>query len=228
MNRQLIFTRGWRCPDEIRLAAYADGNLPADDQEKLSKHLADCEYCLGQVAALVKLADMAPGAVSEDLVARAVNVVPRGAPAGKSQVWRWAAAATATAALVLVISPMLREPVVTQPVPEPKAEPRAIRQAPSATSRPIIEFPAEAQTVTMPDLEFRWSGMDGALFYEVSVVTFEGDVVWQGQADSTHARLPATVVLAPGRRYYVSVSALLAQSKTVKSSSVGFDLAAGR
>ena len=228
MDRRELHTRGWRCPDETRLAAYADGNLAADEREKLSKHLSGCEYCLGQVAALVKLADAAPVALSEDLVARAVNLVPRDTPAGRSQGWRWAAAATAAAALVLVFVPMLREPPVTRPITEPKVEPRAVRQAPSATSRPGIEYPAEGQTVAALDLEFRWSGMDGALFYEVSVVTFEGDVVWRTQADSTHARLPSTVVLTPGRRYYVSVNALLAQGKTVKSPPVGFDLAAGR
>jgi hypothetical protein len=227
MDRREIRTRGWRCPDEIQIAAFADGNLSADEREKLSKHIADCEYCLGQVAALAKLAEAAPVDVSGDLIARAVKLVPRGTPAGRSHGWRWAAAATAAAGLVFAIMPLLQKPVVTQPVAA-KAEARAVRQAPSVASRPEIEFPSEGQAVGAQDLEFRWRGMDGALFYEVSVVTFEGDVVWHGQADNTHARLPATVVLAPGHRYYVSVSALLSQGKTVKSSTIGFNLAAGR
>jgi hypothetical protein len=234
MNERDLSRRGWRCPDEMRLAAYADGRLAASDRERLSKHLAGCEYCLGQVATLAKLAEMPPVEVSADLMARAAKLVPRAklvpdsAPAGRSQQWRWAVAATATAALVLVIVPMLRQPLVTPPVSVADSEPRVVRQAPSATSRPEIKFPAEGETVAAPDLEFRWSGMDGALFYELTVVTFEGDVAWQGQVDSTHARLPVAIVLMPGRRYYVSVSAFLAQGKTVKSPPIGFAVAAGR
>src|SRR5258708_35627569 len=91
--------RTWRCPDESGLAAYVDGRMGTRDREKWSKHLAGCGCCLGQVAALANLAEEAPVAVSEDLVARAARLVPRGAPARRSQGWRWALAATATAGL---------------------------------------------------------------------------------------------------------------------------------
>ena len=230
--------RGWRCPDDMRLAAFIDGRLEAKARGKVESHLAGCGFCLGQIAAAVQLAEAKPAEVSEELVARAVSIVPRDAPAGSSPPWRWALAATATAGLVLVIVPMLREtrapssegePVATeQPAAAPTPEPRAVRQLPSLGARPEIEFPREGASVSAQDLEFRWSPMEGTLFYEVSIVTSDGDIVWQGQADTPPLRLPPAVTLMPGRKYYVSVSAYLAEGKTVKSAPAGFDLAAGR
>jgi len=41
--------RGWRCPDEERLAAYVEGTLEGTLREDLEGHLADCGFCCGQV-----------------------------------------------------------------------------------------------------------------------------------------------------------------------------------
>ncbi|HLF55315.1 MAG TPA: zf-HC2 domain-containing protein, partial [Thermoanaerobaculia bacterium] len=38
------------CPDEHRLAAYAERRLPGAERSLLESHLADCGSCLGQVA----------------------------------------------------------------------------------------------------------------------------------------------------------------------------------
>ncbi len=44
--------RAWGCPDEVTLAAFADGTLPEGARLRVQGHLADCEVCLQHVAAV--------------------------------------------------------------------------------------------------------------------------------------------------------------------------------
>jgi len=223
--------RGWRCPANEVVSAYTDGALDANGRAVFENHLAGCGFCLGQVAALAKLSAEPPPEVSNSLLTRAMEIVP-GMPARRSPRWQWGLAAAATAGIVIMIAPLMRNGHVMRdshaPAP-PVPEPRDIRRAPSyASARPEIEFPREDAAVNAADLEVRWTPLEGTLFYEVTVVTPEGDIVWQAQADAPHLRLPPAAPLMAGHMYYVSVRAYLAQDKTVQSTPVRFDLSAGR
>src|SRR2546430_189310 len=80
--------RGWRCPDEAQLAAYADSQLGGAARASVEAHLADCDFCRAQVSFLVRAAeaDEAP-AVPAQLIARAQQLVP--AQPSRTNLWDW-------------------------------------------------------------------------------------------------------------------------------------------
>lgn len=83
-------------------------------------------------------------------------------------------------------------------------------------------FPREGSVLPHSEVEFRWKSVRGSHFYEIRVVTAEGDVVWEGRVETTRARLPDNIELVPGREYFVSVRAYLPEGKTLKSPTVRF------
>jgi hypothetical protein len=83
-------------------------------------------------------------------------------------------------------------------------------------------YPREGTAVPLSDVEFRWEDVPGALYYDIRVVTEDGDVIWEGRAEDTEARLPPDVRLTGGQRFFVRVRAWLSEGKTVTSRVVGF------
>src|ERR1041384_610308 len=68
--------RGWRCPDEARIAAYVDGRLEGSARNSLNAHFANCDYCLSQLSFLAKSADWQSSAqVPADLLVKARSLV---------------------------------------------------------------------------------------------------------------------------------------------------------
>jgi Putative zinc-finger len=212
--------RTWRCPDEMRLAAFVEQRLAGSEQARVEAHVAGCDYCLGQVGALERLQDAAPpDEVPPRMLAAARALLIGGSRAAKPA-WYWGAAAATTACLVLVVTFGVRSPQAVLDSP-----PQTVRStADHATTTPELTFPREAAIVPRAALEFRWNRVERALFYEVRVVTADGDLVWETRADQTEARMPAAVRLANGERFYVSVSAGLPEGKTVKAHVVGFQV----
>jgi hypothetical protein len=82
--------------------------------------------------------------------------------------------------------------------------------------------PAENQVLSPRGPEFRWQAVPGSIYYELSLVTENGDVVWQGRVEGTRAPLPSSVTLQPGAGYFVWVRAYLAGGVTLKSAAVPF------
>jgi hypothetical protein len=97
--------RGWRCPDDTKLAAYADQLLQGDLKESIERHLATCESCLAVVSFLMKSSESSvKQPVPAPLLIRARNLVsqPR-----SSTIWRWGWPATTAAAACLVVAVLL-------------------------------------------------------------------------------------------------------------------------
>ncbi|MFB3923164.1 MAG: anti-sigma factor [Terriglobia bacterium] len=234
--------RGWRCPDENDIAAYVDGKIPAPAREHMERHLAGCDYCLGQVAALLRLEDSPmPESVPPALLARARDFAS--APASPS-VWpivRWGAVAAVTACIAVVTTlwyqrqdrdtfvppvPAIQSPASQPPAtstPAPLATtPREVRTVKPAGPSFTLLAPREGAAVPGGNLDFRWTPASGSLYYEVRVMTVEGDLVWEGRAEGNETRLPGTVQLVAGARYFVSVRALMPDGKALASPVVGF------
>jgi hypothetical protein len=212
--------RTWRCPDETRLAAFVEQRLAAPERARLEAHIADCDYCLGQVGALERLQD----AVLPDDVPPRILVVARELVAGRARAakpwWYWGSAAAATACLAIAITFE-----VWQPQAGLIAHPQTVRgTADQSTAIPELLLPRESAMVPRAALEFRWNRVERTLFYEVRVVTADGDLIWEARADHAEARVPPNVLLVNGERYYVSVSAWLPDGKTVKAPPVGFQV----
>ncbi len=165
--------------------------------------------CMASVV-LVVIAVLRPGATPQAPTAKP------GLPA--------ASASPAQAAPEPVAAPSVAAPQVarrpSQAVPSP---PTVRNSAPSANALSVVA-PPENATLSRKDLEFRWQGVQGSLYYEISLMTDEGTVVWQGRADGTSARLPDGQRLEAGARYFVRVRAHLAGGETIKSAAVSFHL----
>lgn len=170
--------------------------------------------------------------------------------------WEAVAATVAGLAVVAILSlrnpervvPPLQPPTVAAPasqapsgttpeapsvpapsVPSASAPVPTVRQGTTTPSRstPALIFPRPNTTLPAGQIEFRWIGVRSALYYEVRLVTADGDLVWEYRTEGTSAALPADVNLPTGQKYFVWVQAFLAEGKTVKSTAVAFTPAAG-
>ena len=97
--------RGWRCPNETRLAAYVDGSLDRASRQALEQHLTDCSDCISQVSFLVRTHDSSEfDELPASLKVKAKALVqPKSKPRFVID-WRWA---TAALAACLVVSALL-------------------------------------------------------------------------------------------------------------------------
>src|SRR6266536_2971726 len=92
--------RGWSCPDNIKLAAYVDHQLANKIKKDVERHLADCDFCLGQVAFLSKSAEWVDfDPVPAHLKSKARSLVPS-RQSVKPWNWRWTTATAVAACLV--------------------------------------------------------------------------------------------------------------------------------
>lgn len=257
--------RGWRCPDENQLAAYAAQSLPGPDSNSIEAHLVDCDFCLGQVAFLTKSADWSNSVeVPANLMSGARNLLAHKPGRTINWGWRWAAATAAVACFALlfvVIAERLRRQesvprpsdklVAQQTAPErvpfpqstpasparseptqsaqmPKAKPT---QAPAVRSNTVAELlpklitPRDGAVLRRDELEFRWEPVSDAIFYDVRVMSADGDLVFEQQTENTRLKPTANALLLPGAKYFVVARAHLLEGKSAKSSVVSFRIA---
>jgi len=233
--------RSWRCPDEITIAAFAEGRLGDTERERVEAHLAGCDACLDLVAFLARRAAESAPEVPERLVERAQALVPARPPWLVGWGWRWAAATAAIAGVVLVVTLQLRQPEFDLAPPQAPSAPEIQSREPAAKSpepaapttrvkrpaasripSPEIISPREGAVLRHREPEFRWQAVSGAAFYEIRLVTEEGNLVWQEQTENTHAQLPALVPLSGGGKYFVWVHAHMPGGRVVKSGVVSF------
>ena len=129
--------RGWRCPDNNKLAAYVNGQL-ANERKSLETHFANCTACLETLSFLAQSVDEPLEAVPANLLARARSL------GNKKPVvvwrWRWAMATAAACMLIVVLIAIWRARVQEQPKP---ADMVAQQHQPD---QPNIQLPSVGQT----------------------------------------------------------------------------------
>jgi hypothetical protein len=218
---------GRDCPDLTVLAAYAESTLGDAGRTVLESHLADCGYCLGQVGFLVREAGKEQPAVPSHLL-DAVQASQAG--------WRrWlprpaltALAAAASVLLLVAVGTRIDWSGQADPAGAPAAqgaEHRIVRNGSVPSSRPQILEPREGDSIGPAEAAIAWQETPQALQYTVLLVDLQGDVIWEGHAAETRTRIPAAG-LVPGQRYFVWVEAHLRDGGSLKSSPVGFLVAA--
>ena len=233
--------RGWFCPDDAELAAFIDGKLDGSAKEHTLRHLADCSHCLAQVAELTRLqTGEAPVEVPAHLLARGRGLVGTTQAGTRRPLVRWGAIAAAAACMALIVATTYRQPLPppavlpTQPPPprvrvepvtptpnQPEAQ-RAVRNMPNRAVAPQLLYPREGAAVAPGGIEFRWQAVPGTLYYDVRLISEEGDVIWEARTEKSEASLPSDVDLTAGQGFYVRVQAWLAEGKTVTSRAVSF------
>jgi hypothetical protein len=102
-----------------------------------------------------------------------------------------------------------------------------VRNLRSLESVPTITFPPADKVIARERLEFRWKEVPDSLYYEVRVLTSEGDLIWEDDSSKTDVKLPTDLPLAAGK-YFVRVSAAMANGHMRKSNPVAFQVASSR
>jgi hypothetical protein len=231
--------KSWRCPNETQIAAYVDNQLALGQHQHLEAHLAECQFCRSQVTSLARLQD-APAPVEglETLVPLARELATKEAGRAIAAPWRWAPAAALAVCLVLGAGLLLRQPklglsppksptvlsatVTSQATPAAPAAAPSARNAAGNLALPQLVFPREDSVLAREEVEFRWKAVPNSLYYDLRVVTAEGDLVWEGTAERNYARPPGEVGLQAGQQYFIWVRAYLPHGKTVQSKAVAF------
>ena len=230
-------TRGWTCPDDPTIAAYVDNALSQIRKARVELHLSKCERCRVIVTDVVKLQREIELPVPPF---EFVRIPVQLAPAVSERFHRiWApAAAVALLFLITVTISLLREPqkllVASPPLPSApmivKAAPLNSRNTPMreilrkpqlSEALPLMLSPRRDSAVGREQLEFSWTPVSRSRYYEIRVVTSDGDLLWEGQTEKSVLHLPSEVVLKRGS-YFVWVTAYLADGRVAKSSPVRF------
>ena len=119
-------------------------------------------------------------------------------------------------------------------VPSPHVEKPRARETQTPAVRSVeaspkltLVFPREGSTVRLPIQSLRWLPLADATFYEVKIVTEDGDAVATQSTNNTELPLPADA-LKPGSKYFVTVVAHLSGNRTIRSDLVKFRVAEAR
>jgi hypothetical protein len=234
-----IARRRWNCPSDSKIASYLEHRLEAKDKSRVEAHLANCDFCLGAVAALVRQQRASePVEVTAPLLRKAIDLVPLKTVWTLS--WKWLLA-PALASVVLITALLQRSPQPERfgrsvPASAVEAE-RSAEEIPQTSSRPPEKQYVRKKVAIAPGLQlvepklnsawqkealrFRWRSVANATYYEVRVVNSEGDLVWHGQESDLSTRFPPDLPLRPGK-YFVWVRAYLNDGRTIKSDARAF------
>jgi hypothetical protein len=202
------------------LAAYVEGVLDRGEKAEAESHLADCDYCLGQVGAIARSLEEEQLAT---IPASFVQAAERLAGITRRPRWRatvgWAVAATVVLAIGLISSlPVSRDSMPESALPQ-------VRYVDRQGLQPALLAPSEGSVIRPMEQVFRWSEVPGSLFYDVRLVSPDGDLLLRQRVDETRWLIPQDMTLKPGEEYYVRVDAYLSDAKYVSSEHVVFIVA---
>lgn len=219
-----------QCLDDHQIAAAVDGNLNWSDRDSFERHVADCTFCVTRLGTLNRLStEPAREPVADITLAHARRLLQRARI--KRYAPRWAAAAVVVLAVTLAFdryssndsgaesSASSLSPVATQGVNF-----RQSRNIDADALRPNILAPLDGVSIDVSTARFRWTEIPGSLYYDIRIVTGDGDMVWQDRVTDTEWGLPGHLDLEPGAEYYVRVDAYLAETKSVNSRHVLFKI----
>jgi hypothetical protein len=126
------------------------------------------------------------------------------------------------------VTPPVSRTEPTAPLPTAKAKsmpPPTVRSKAGAQLLPKLTTPRDGAVLRRSDLDFQWEPVSDAIFYEVRVMSTEGNLMFEGQTEETRLKPGPTAPLVPGTKYFVVIRAHLRQGRTANSSVVSFQLA---
>lgn len=202
------------CLGAEQLAAFLDGNLQGEEYGRAERHLADCSHCLGRVTAIVRSEDSSNGSIPDRLLEKAGSLPPR---QNTHRFTRWAVAAAAVLAVGLVF-----QQLAPQQDSGLQGETRQVRYSDRNAGQPRVLTPEEGSSVFPQEQVFSWTEVSGSLFYDVRLVSQDGDLLVRERVQDTRWLIPENLGLEPGMEYFVRVDAYLNDSKFLSSEHVVF------
>lgn len=203
------------CLPPATLAAVADGSLPPSEREAATAHIADCERCLGELAAIVRLG-RAPDLPLPASLRERVSRRPQAA-------WQTAAAVAAT--VVFAVGGWW-----LSPAGEPQRQPaipvadEAVRARSGASDVPSVIHPEPNGRLSGQAVTFSWQPVAAALTYRLRVMRDDGQLVWEGESSATTMRVTDATALPAAVPLYVAVTAVLPDGKTARAPAVPFTI----
>lgn len=214
------------CPQDELLAAYMEGGLSDASHREFEAHLADCAWCLECVGILGWAHEIGvQEQVPELLLARAGRIVDPSRQAVSR--WRRAPAWAVAALLVLTLGSLLSNPVFRDKVPQPAASGKVDTTLKTRSIDPVGMQPAQHSPgnnigVKFAEGVFKWTPVNDSLFYQVRIVTTEGDLLWRERVHGEHWKPPGGLVFSSGEEYFVRIDAFLSENLSVNSDYVAF------
>lgn len=212
------------CPGDGEIAAFVDGTLEAARAGELRRHLAACDPCLDRVGLAARLEDSPAPEIGGELLDRVRDLPRPEAARGSRRRWRWAAVAAAVLLALVVVGPLGLSDRGE------RAQPDAVRDLPGPAEGPEILWPPEGAVIPagrLDGLTLRWTEVPAAVFYELRLVSADGDLLWQGRSETASLTLPGGLGVAAGQRLFCWVRAYLPDGKSLQSAMVGFELEGG-
>jgi hypothetical protein len=212
------------CPDEYQLVTIAGAGMAIIDDEKLNAHLSTCEHCIERLADLIRIRGLDNGEPVPALLKARANRLGR-ATKIPFEAPRWAAAAVVVLAVGMVFNLATnrqQDPQVVSEINQPVIEVPHFRSIDKQIMRPEILVPVLGQTLPVNEPNFEWTAVQGSLYYDVRLVSAEGEMIWEERVKATSRKLPVQLQLQAGTDYYLRVDAYLAEAKRVSSRHVLF------
>jgi len=208
------------CLDEYDLANVAACEMGSQSRTHYEKHLSDCPHCLGKVTELMAINDISDEyTVSGTTLRRAQELVRH--PPLTRRISRWATAAVVVLAFGLAFQTGVDRSKVETVSPVTTTTYRQSRSTGEMDVRPTINQPVEGSQLKVAGAEIEWTKVAGSLYYDVRVVSRDGELVGRQRVAQNHWSVPAGM-LQPGDEYYVRVDAYLAEAKRLSSHHVLF------
>jgi hypothetical protein len=228
------------CLKPEALAAFLEGNSGHKEFSAEKAHLADCPFCLQQLSRICRSQeDEAAAEVPNELLlqAEALGPGPRGAEQGgaeqgetkpiRRRPWFGSipAAVAMAAAVVLAVGIFpLTDDTIAPPVAAPQDAPTTRYADTSAAMNPRVLAPVAGSLIVPAEQVFHWSEVPGSLFYDVSLVDAEGEVLLRERVETTRWLIPDSLALHAGGEYYVRVDAYLDDERFLSSEHVMFSV----
>jgi len=217
------------CPEDQEIAEYFEGDLAGAERMKLENHLSDCRFCRARIGILERLEEVrtntrVPGAVlatAKQLGHRVPVRWPRMAPA-------WATAAAVMITLFTLSGrnqeAVLETGVLPPAAPTTEVNSRQLRSLSREISNLNVLIPTPGADIS-PGTLIQWDEVPRNLHYNITILSYAGDVLWTQRVEGTDWVLDDSIHLAQGSKYNFRVEARLADGRIVRSKHVPFQLA---
>lgn len=230
------------CPDVARLAAFVDQAAGADEAP-IVHHLARCQDCRAQIAFLMRMQRSAPEMQVPSAWLRKVEAITAD-PAKASPMRSWVPigvlAVVAVVVAVMLVRPLSHVSAPPVRVTTPTQQPQVVASAAPAPrpfttdrkkerevvrgSKPAVSLritaPAEGSHIA-PGSNIRWHGVENSMFYEVNLLSADGELLWKAKVEAAQADLPADIAIPTERKCFLLIRAYLPDGETVESGPVG-------
>jgi hypothetical protein len=213
--------------DELDL--FLSGKLSGGARAEIETHLSACRECRRRLVAQYQESKAEVGLVQAPrwLKRRAFAIPRKGRAASPAWVLGLGRPySVAVAALVVAVAGGLAVFLYTTDATRRQAPPDVLRQDNRPITTPQLLAPSADAVIASNQIEFRWSRVEGARGYRLTLMNEKGDILFQSSSEQEHLVLKAMDArLERGKPYFWYVTAESPLATTLDSGMGKFTLA---